>query len=279
LSEATPMSRSQTRAEPPGARRALRKAGVARALPDGSLRAAPELRARNTLGQSGLWSHGVSGDLPIVLVRVVEENDLPLVRQVLQAQEVLAAQGLSAERRDPERAPGELPRRDAPGARLAARRRPVGGLSGQARRRLPLARRVDPAPEKVLLASVCARGRQRRPRRAGRSARPAGARAALRRRPARSSSRRGAHRSRRSGPRLRFDNGFGGFSEDGREYVIVLDGADETPLPWSNVLANPEFGSLLSSSGAATTWAVNSRENKLTPFALDPVSDRPRRRS
>jgi cyclic beta-1,2-glucan synthetase len=49
---------------------------------DGSLRARPELLARNTLAQAGLWPHGISGDLPILLVRVVEENDLPLVRQV-----------------------------------------------------------------------------------------------------------------------------------------------------------------------------------------------------
>src|SRR6185436_61310 len=58
-----------------------------------------------------------------------------------------------------------------------------------------------------------------------------------------------------------------------REYVIVLDGDRETPLPWSNVLANPEFGTVLSASGAAYSWSGNSRENRLTPFANDPVSD------
>jgi cyclic beta-1,2-glucan synthetase len=55
--------------------------------------------------------------------------------------------------------------------------------------------------------------------------------------------------------------------------VIVLEGDRETPLPWSNVLANADFGTLLSASGAAYTWAVNSRENRLTPFANDPISD------
>ena len=53
----------------------------------------------------------------------------------------------------------------------------------------------------------------------------------------------------------------------------MLDGDRETPLPWSNVLANPEFGTVLSASGAAFTWAGNSRENRLTPFANDPISD------
>jgi cyclic beta-1,2-glucan synthetase len=74
-------------------------------------------------------------------------------------------------------------------------------------------------------------------------------------------------------PPLLMDNGLGGFSEDGREYVIVLEGDRETPLPWSNVLANPEFGTMVSASGSAFTWAENSREHRLTPFANDPISD------
>ena len=53
----------------------------------------------------------------------------------------------------------------------------------------------------------------------------------------------------------------------------MLEGDRETPLPWSNVLANPEFGTMVSASGSAFTWAENSRENRLTPFANDPISD------
>ena len=64
---------------------------------DGSLRAGPDVLAQNTLGQEGLWPHGISGDLPILLVRVVQENDLPLVRQVLQAQEYWRLKGLLAD--------------------------------------------------------------------------------------------------------------------------------------------------------------------------------------
>ena len=69
------------------------------------------------------------------------------------------------------------------------------------------------------------------------------------------------------------ENGLGGFARDGREYVVVLDDDRETPLPWANVLANPAFGTIVSSSGSAFTWAGNSRENRLTPFANDPVTD------
>jgi len=69
------------------------------------------------------------------------------------------------------------------------------------------------------------------------------------------------------------ENGLGGFTHDGREYIVVLDGERETPLPWSNVLANPTFGTIVSSSGSGFTWAGNSRENRLTPFANDPLTD------
>jgi cyclic beta-1,2-glucan synthetase len=74
-------------------------------------------------------------------------------------------------------------------------------------------------------------------------------------------------------PALSFFNGSGGFTANGHEYVVVLDGSQETPLPWCNVIANPEFGTIVTSSGAGHTWAENSRENRLTPFANDPVTD------
>ena len=54
----------------------------------------------------------------------------------------------------------------------------------------------------------------------------------------------------------------------------MLEGDQETPAPWANVISNPGFGTILSASGSATTWCGNSRENRLTPFANDPVVDR-----
>jgi cyclic beta-1,2-glucan synthetase len=74
---------------------------------------------------------------------------------------------------------------------------------------------------------------------------------------------------------LEFGNGLGGFAAGGREYVTVLGKGQWTPAPWINVVANPEFGFQVSESGSGYTWSVNSRENKLTPWTNDPVSDAP----
>jgi cyclic beta-1,2-glucan synthetase len=74
---------------------------------------------------------------------------------------------------------------------------------------------------------------------------------------------------------LLMDNGLGGFSPDGREYVIHLEPGQHTPHPWINVIANPQFGFLVSESGSACTWAGNSGENRLTPWRNDPVTDMP----
>ena len=74
---------------------------------------------------------------------------------------------------------------------------------------------------------------------------------------------------------LLFDNGYGGFSADGQEYVIYLTAGQSTPAPWVNVIANERFGFLVSESGASYTWSENSSENRLTPWHNDPVTDTP----
>ena len=73
-------------------------------------------------------------------------------------------------------------------------------------------------------------------------------------------------------PALRFDNGLGGFGENG-EYVIVMGPGERTPLPWCNVLANERFGALVTETGGGYAWCGNSREHKLTPWYNDPVRD------
>jgi cyclic beta-1,2-glucan synthetase len=243
---------------------------------DASLRPGPELLARSLLGQEGLWGHGVSGDLPILLVRVVSDTDLVLVRQVLQAQEYWRLKGLSADvvilNEHPvsyldevhaqlaallDDGPWRLWKHRKGGAyllrgdRMAEAERLL--LSGVARAILSgdrgsLAHQLDrpePAPpEPAPLELTIAAGRP--------ALAPIG---------------------QPEVPPLNLANGLGGFADGGREYVVVLEGDQETPLPWANVIANAGFGTVVTASGSSFTWSGNSRENRLTPFANDPVTD------
>ena len=200
---------------------------------------------------------------------------MPLVRQVLQAQEYWRLKGLSADVVIVNEHP--ISYLDEMQAQLTAvlddgpwstwQHRPGGAY-------LLRADRMGHA-ERVLLEAVAGavlRGDQRRPAHAARSAR---------RRPAAGGAARADGAAARATPRRRavpvppmtLANGLGGFTDDGRTYAIVLDGDDETPMPWVNVIANPQFGTIVTASGAAHTWSGNSRENRLTPFANDPVSD------
>ncbi|WP_073993587.1 GH36-type glycosyl hydrolase domain-containing protein [Parasporobacterium paucivorans] len=74
---------------------------------------------------------------------------------------------------------------------------------------------------------------------------------------------------------LQFFNGFGGFGGNGSSYIIRLENNQMTPAPWVNVIANPDFGFMVSETGGGYTWCENSRENKLSPWSNDPVSDEP----
>ena len=244
---------------------------------DASLRAPGEVRARNELGQEALWPFAISGDLPILLVRVVESDDLPLVRQLLQAQEYWRLKGLAADLVIMNEHPlGYLDEMHAAletllddGPWRSWKHRPGGPylLRGE---------RLS-AAERDLLASVASavlHGDQgdlvhqlKRPDVPPPDIDPA-AFAAWRQ-----PDELDAAAAEPELPPLLLDNGLGGFSADGREYVIHLDGDAETPLPWANVIANPGFGTVVTAAGAAHTWAGNSRENRLTPHANDPVTD------
>jgi cellobiose phosphorylase len=242
---------------------------------DASLRADPQVRARNTLGQASLWPHGISGDLPILLVRVVEPDDLPLVRQVLQAQEYWRLKGLSAD---------VVILNEHPMSYLDEMQEQLEGLleggpwgAWKGRPGGAFLLRGDGMSEadKVLLAAV-ARGVLNGDRGELQSQldRPY-TEPALPPDIASPDSEwtAGDAGAPIAAPALSLANGLGGFADGGREYVIVLDGVEETPLPWVNVIANPGFGTIVSASGAASSWAENSRENRLTPYWNDPVSD------
>jgi len=70
-----------------------------------------------------------------------------------------------------------------------------------------------------------------------------------------------------------FDNALGGFTQEGKGYELQVKGETLPPLPWSNVIANPSFGTLVTETGGGYTWSENSRENRLTPWSNDPITD------
>ena len=242
---------------------------------DGSLRPAPEVLARSTLGQEGLWPHGVSGDVPILLVRVVSDVNLARAPGAAGAG-VLASRGAQRGRGHPERAPGQLSRRGT-AARLAALLDDGPWRTWQHKRGGAYLLRGDrmAEPERLLLQSVARavlvsdRGTlaQQLDLHVASPREPTPLAPLRAREPAPRSSR------PRPGAAARARERIGGFADGGREYVIVLEGDEETPMPWANVIASPALGTVVTASGSAFTWSENSRENRLTPFANDPVSD------
>ncbi|HEX8845944.1 MAG TPA: glucoamylase family protein [Pyrinomonadaceae bacterium] len=243
---------------------------------DPSLRPRPHVLALNRGTQSNLWPYGISGDLPIVLVRVNRAEDLPSVRQLIHAHEYLRLKGLAFDLvilndHPPSyiqslqdevtmlvRASGEAGLIDKP-----------GGI---------YLRRSDQMPEedRILLHAVARvvivteRGtfEDQLVRRPAEEELPG---PFTPRAPSRSYPEPGM-----TLPDLSFYNGLGGFTQGGREYTTILAEGQWTPAPWLNVIANAhEFGFQVSETGAGHAWSVNSRENRLTPWLNDAVSDPP----
>ncbi|MBI3263417.1 MAG: carbohydrate-binding protein, partial [Acidobacteria bacterium] len=246
---------------------------------DGSLRASPDTLASNELGQAGLWPHGISGDLPILLVRVVNDEDLALVRQVLQAQEHWRLKGLNADvvilNEHPvsyldemhaqltallDNGPWRTWKHRSGGAYLlrgdlmaraertlleAVARAVLSGDRGDLRAQLDKPHPVQTTRVPHAFAAAASSGSTGLP----------------------------SVDAPITPPPMTLANGLGGFTDEGRAYAIVLEGDQETPLPWANVIANPHFGTVVTASGSAYTWSGDSRENRLTSFANDPVVD------
>ncbi len=245
---------------------------------DPTLRPTTQVLAGNRRGASGLWSHGISGDLPIVLVRIEREEERDIVRQLVRAHEYWYLKGIPADLvilnakatsyvqdlqasleamvQSIQTAVGQERRTEDGGVfllrfdmlsaeehtlLLAAARIVILASQGTLSQQVVRLQRTRPGPVPPRL---------RAPREKGQAV---------------------------SAPTtdLTFFNGLGGFTPDGREYVTILGKGQWTPAPWINVMANPDFGCQVSESGSGYTWSVNSRENKLTPWSNDPVSDTP----
>ena len=247
---------------------------------DSQRRAPAAVLAQNQLGQSTLWSHGISGDRPIVLMLLDDATGLDAVRQLLQAQlywqslwltvdlvvineaPAAGAAGLQSELetavktcraqgRDPPRGAAVVLRADGivPEHRILLETAARAVFRGRGSLREQLAEPPTPAPTPPPTMQPRA--------------------AAARHIPAPSGPAPASH------PSLEFFNGLGGFDPKSREYVVVLDRDHWTPTPWVNVIANPQFGVLISADGTGSTWSLNAQQNQITPWCNDPVSNSP----
>ncbi len=242
---------------------------------DPSLRSRESV-SRNRLGQPGLWPYAVSGDLPIILVRIGAERNLELIRQLLLAHAYWRRYRLVTDLvllHDGD-AGGELRRQledlvhnastadlvDRPGGVFI---RDLSPMSADDATLLEAAARVVLRGSDGPLATQLGR--------ASVSAPPL----PLPLRTTRDAEKTVSQDSLAADEVLLFNNGLGGFTPDGREYVITLPAGARPPAPWSNVLANPAFGCLTTEAGGGYTWAGNSQMNRLTPWSNDPVTDPP----
>jgi cyclic beta-1,2-glucan synthetase len=246
---------------------------------DARLRSAEAIES-NRRGQRDLWKYGLSGDLPILLARVSDGAHLPLVAELLKAHEYLRLKGLAFDLVILNEHPASYLQALQEETQRLVERSPehpwldrTGGV---------FLRRADlmPAEDQVLLraaARVVLNG-------ADGGLRPQLARASapVTHEPTRTAVSEGAATPAPHAPTLSTDglehfNGVGGFAAGGREYVIpVRLGAGQAPaVPWSNVVANARFGFACTELGPGYTWAINSHDNRLTPWHNDPVSDPP----
>jgi cyclic beta-1,2-glucan synthetase len=240
--------------------------------PSARLRPTFDRLEQNRLGQSRLWAHGISGDLPIAVVSIGEARDLSLVRQVLQAHTYWRQHGLNTDLviLNEESSSYEQPLNE----RLSRLIESHSIYNGSDRPGSVFLLSMDQLPEEELtlilsvarIALVAARGPLSQqlgapsetaepPEELTQSLIPEDPSAPL------------------EFLDLSYFNGLGGFTPDGKEYVIYLGPEDHTPAPWANVIANPEFGTLITESGSGFVWNGNSQQNRLIGWSNDPVSD------
>ncbi len=240
-----------------------------------SLRVDPSVIIKNHRGQSGLWGYAISGDLPIVLLQIEDPANIDLVRQLVQAHAYWRLKGLEVDL--------VIWNEDHAGYRQLLHDQIMGCINAGTEPRLTdrpagiFVRSVEHISEedRILIQTVArAIFTDSRESLADQINRRSLVETAI---PLLTPTR--THRSKPPAvsalPRhdLTFFNGVGGFTPDGREYVITTAHGQVTPAPWVNVLANPHFGTVISESGSAYTWSENAHEFRLTPWGNDPVSD------
>ncbi|MEO7158309.1 MAG: glucoamylase family protein [Vicinamibacterales bacterium] len=242
-----------------------------------ALRPSSDVLSRSKGGPSVLWEHGISGDVPIVVCRIDDVADLQIVRQLLQAHEywcmkqlpvdlVIVNEHAASYAQDLQTALEGM-------VRTTQTRRPSGPVtrgavwvlrsdlvSIEVRHLLQSVARAVIFSRRGSLFEQVTRLEEAEPAVSG----------SIRR-----ASVTNVPPPEQASPELEFFNGLGGFANGGREYVTRLGEGQWTPAPWINVIANPSFGFQTSVEGGGFSWAINSQQNQLTPWANDPVSDQP----
>lgn len=237
-------------------------------------RAEARLLAKNRKGQPALWGYSISGDLPIILVNIEDPANIDLIKQLIKAQNYFRRKGLLVdiiilnEEHGGYRQPLQelitnlitVAPSDQEGKII---QRPADQVSQEDKILFQTVARVVLSDKNGTLA------KQLKRHRVGKPAMPL------------MTFQKGL-RAKRYNPNLNtlpkpkdllFDNGYGGFSETGNEYVIHLEREKTTPAPWANVIANSKFGTLVSENGQGYTWFENAHEFRLSPFVNDPVTD------
>ena len=238
-----------------------------------ALRAETGVLIRNQRGQSGLWGYAISGDHPIVLLKIADSANIELARQLIRCHAYWRLKGLVVDlviwneehigyrQRLQDQIIGLI----ATGAEAHAVDRPGGifvryaeQISNEDRVLLQAAARVIISESRGSLLEQASR-------------RVLADKSVARLSPTRT------HRPEPAAPDepprsdLVLGNHLGGFTPDGTEYVVTTTQSQMTPVPWVNVLANPGFGTVLSESGVGYTWHENAHEFRLSPWSGDPV--------
>ncbi len=243
---------------------------------DTRLRASATQIAAGAAPQSALWAMGLSGDLPIVLLRIDDVEDIAVVRQVLSAHEYWRMRQLAVDLvilNDRSSSYVQDLQIAIDGAVRAVQSRPMAdGIHAPASGTVTTLRSdlLNPGAREHLLSMsrmVLVAGRGSISQQLALLSLPP-MKTALVPKVADSSP-----PPKATLPDLEFFNGTGGFADQGREYVTVLQGGQTTPAPWINVISNPTFGFQVSADGSGHVWSENSRENQITPWSNDPVTD------
>lgn len=237
-----------------------------------SRRANPNIISSNQRGQSALWGYAISGDLPIVLLQIEDAMNIELVRQLLQAQAYWRRKGLIVDLiiLNEERVSYRQNLQEQIMSLISATTTSdmAGSIVVRAADQIPIEdQKLFQSVARIIISDKKGTLKEQLSRRPVTP--PLMPNLKVNKLQKNSKS----YKIPFSPDELYFYNKFGGFSKDGKEYIIRLTDGVATPAPWSNVIANPNFGTLVSESGQGYTWIENAHEFRLTPWENDALQD------